>query len=122
MSKLQSHLVSLVLLAASCSTYAADTTIPYLKKGMSIQRANKALLLHGWKPDPEKMSREDPLWPKEKRIFKSGITAVEYCAIDVPLCNYKYKKKGKCLQITSRGKALRHLKLDYWTNDCDVGS
>ena len=109
-------------LLGSSLCWAAPKESPVLKEGMSLQRAYKAIVAQGWRPNPGAFSRGSGMSGLQKKLFVRGFTAVEDCAVDQPLCNFKFKKNGQCLQITSEGEAIRELKLYHWTHDCEPDS
>ena len=107
-------------MASSGLATSSETDTPFLKKSMSLKQANAQLLKQGWTPSPTFASDSAEMWGLQKKLFNRGIKAVEYCAVDIPQCAFKYRKNGACLRTFSIGENVDHLLLLDWTQECSA--
>ena len=92
-----------------------------LREGMLAFEAHKRVSKSRWTPDPSAHSRAAPLWGLEKRLFERGMTAVDRCAVDRPVCILKYRRAKACLEVEIEGEDARYMRVVGWVRECEPG-
>jgi hypothetical protein len=104
-------ILPLLLILASARTGSQE-----LKKGESFRVSRSHLLKDGWKPVPYHNKYERV--GIERELEQARIVEIESCAVDIPLCDFNYKKADLCLHLITWGETLADLKVYRWSNEC----
>jgi hypothetical protein len=120
MKRLAQCLWFLGALAFGSISYAQDEG--YLREGMKISAARSAILENGWAPNPSKRSREEPMWRLERQLYQRGFKEVDRCAMDRPVCIFKYKKSQTCLEVELEGLKISNMRIIGWSRACEPDS
>jgi len=90
-----------------------------LRIGMNFLQARKMLIHDGWHPIKSPVP-EGGYIGTENLLIKSGITEVESCAMDSALCIFHYKKKSSCLEVTTKGEAVKSMEIFSLSHSCQT--
>lgn len=104
--------VTAVLLGASIVVHAED-----LKVGMNFLQARKLLIRDGWHP----LKSQPPYGGYvgiENILIKSGVKEVESCAMDSASCIFHYEKKSRCLEVITKGEAVKSMEIYSFSHSC----
>ena len=116
-----------ILLICTLSAASAHASAYLLKKGARLSSTRAALLHAGWKPvitDVRDASGgQEKMFGDARSLFQAGYTEVEFCSGIAPnICFFNYKKKGRCLRLTTRGEYHPNFNAEpmllRWTNEC----
>jgi hypothetical protein len=88
-----------------------------LRIGMDFLKARKILIRDGWHPEKSRRP-EGGYIGTENLLIKNGITEVESCAMDSALCVFHYKKKNRCLEVTTKGEAVKSMEIYSLSHSC----
>jgi TPR repeat protein len=110
---------ALDVLEKTNATHVHD--VDYLKEGMKASVVRRLVLKDKWIPNsPEQADKSYMLFGTDRKFYKKGFTEIEGCAMDRPVCLFKYKKKQACLEVMFAGEEDQPdtMRVTGWTHDC----
>jgi hypothetical protein len=91
----------------------------YLSIAQPFILARKHLLDAGWKPVKIYRNVNYEYVGVENRLVEHGFLEFDACSIDAgSLCDFYYRKAGKCLRVDTVGEQVRDMKVLQWTHEC----
>lgn len=105
-----------IVLMMSMPVYAEN----YLQKDMPLLKVKDIVIRHGWKPlvtQHEYVAEGEDGFPYseiERKLILGGFVEVSSCSLGKELCNFYYRKNGKCILLETEGEVVNEMKLFYW--------
>jgi hypothetical protein len=114
---MKKYVLILPFLGLFTNVLAGDREM-YLKKGMPYQAAKRELRRGGW--SPRKMhTKDDYAYVGIENTMRAyGVSGIESCALDRPICILHYVKSNMCLRVFTWGEEFKDLKIDSWDRAC----
>jgi hypothetical protein len=103
-----SRALALAVAGAALWAVAANATSLPIHEGWSLSRARAALVKSGWKPVVSTETFADGTRIDQSGqpggFYKAGYIEVEDCSEGPAYCLFRYRKHGKCLNVTTQGE------------------
>jgi hypothetical protein len=84
--------------------------------------ARTHLLAAGWKPVRIHTNADDDYFGLERKLVGHNFLEFDSCSVDAgSLCDFYYRKAGKCLRVDTIGEQVREMKVLQWMHQCPSG-